>query len=233
MKTYESKHKDMNAIVMESDCLKLTILPESGGKLQSIYDKEKDREYLHQSNTDTYIRSAYDSEYAAGDVSGFDEIFPSIETCYYPAYPWQGIKIPDHGEVWALPWDCRLEDDHVTMSVYGVRFPYRLEKDVRFLHDRAIRISYRATNFSDFEFPFIWAPHLLLQCEEGTEIELPPSVSQVISTCSVDNRLGTFGRIHSWPETRIDGEIYRINQVYPKYEGKCEKYYVLDELSDG
>nr|WP_255570859.1 hypothetical protein [Cohnella sp. CFH 77786] len=218
---------------MENVRLAVTVIPESGGKIQSIYDKTLDREYLVQSPRSSYKRSGYDSRYADGDASGFDEVFPSIEPCFYPLPPWRGIGVPDHGEVWALPWSCHSSGESLVLDAYGVRFPYRLEKTVRFTREQTVTIQYRARNLSDFDFSFIWAPHILLRCDEDTEIVLPPSVKQVMSTCSVDNRLGRFGTLHDWPETTVAGERYRIDKVYPKYPGKCEKYYAVGTVEEG
>ena len=66
-------------------------------------------------------------------MSGFDEVFPSIESCYYPVEPWEGVKVPDHGEVWSLPWRYEVHEDSVDLSVHGVRFPYRLQKKIHFV----------------------------------------------------------------------------------------------------
>jgi hypothetical protein len=232
-KIYESHYKDMKSIAMESSRLLIQIIPESGGKIQSIYDKQLMKEYLIQSGGETFKKSGYDSNFADGDVSGFDEVFPSIEACFYPLKPWEGIRVPDHGEVWSMPWTYEVQGESVVLSVNGVRFPYRLEKRIEFLREQCFRITYKAENLSDFDFHFIWAPHMLLQCEEDTEIVLPKSVKNVMSTCSVENKLGKFGTMHAWPVTMINGEAYDISKVYPKYAGKCEKYYAMGNVEEG
>jgi hypothetical protein len=48
IKISESTYKDINCFVMESQRLLLKFIPASGGKIQSIYDKVKNKEYLHQ-----------------------------------------------------------------------------------------------------------------------------------------------------------------------------------------
>ena len=92
--------------------------------------------------------------------------------------PWKGIKIPDHGEVWSIPWDYRIENNSVLLNVYGVRFPYRLERKIEFIKESSIRISYKAINLSNFDFKFIWAAHPLFNCNENTKIIIPKSVRQ-------------------------------------------------------
>ncbi|MFA9462692.1 MAG: hypothetical protein ACERKN_00210 [Velocimicrobium sp.] len=233
IKIKESQYKNMKSVVMENSRLKITIIPESGSKIQSIYDKCLKKEYLIQNPAKTFIKSDYGSYFGDGDVSGFDEIFPSIESCYYPSWPWKGNVVPDHGEVWALPWEYEMENDTIKMSVHGVRFPYIMEKGIVFDQENSLKISYKVRNCSDFDFYFSWAPHILFDCEKDTTIVLPKSVSQIISTCSVENKLGGFGSIHSWPTTKIKGDIYDISKIYPKYAGKCEKYYAMGQVKEG
>lgn len=230
---FPSTYKNISCIVMESDSLVVKIIPESGGKIQSIFDKRLNKEYLVQSPHAEYIRSTYGSDYGAGDVSGFDEVFPSIEQCFYPLPPWQGTRVPDHGEVWALPWDLQTKDQSMTLSVNGVRFPYRLQKKVEFIRDNAIRLSYVAENLSHFDFYFAWAAHNLFVTEPGTRIVLPPSVNKVFSTCSRKNQLGKFGGIHDWPVTTYNGEPYDISDANPKYSDLCEKYYAMGQVAEG
>lgn len=233
MLIYESLYKNVASIVMESDKLSVTILPESGGKIQSIFNKVEGKELLIQSPHAEFKYSSYDSSFSDGDLSGFDEVFPSIEACRYPTKPWSGINIPDHGEVWALPWTAERNDDHVMLTVEGVRFPYQLTKKIEFQQENCLKISYSVSNRSDFPLAYIWTPHILFVREEDFEIRLPAAVKTVLSTCSVDNKLGKFGSMHTWPTTVVDGKAYPISTSYPMYPGKCEKYYAMEALDEG
>jgi hypothetical protein len=229
------KHKNLDALLMESDLLALTIIPESGAKIQSVYHKSAQKELLYQSGREEFRKAVYGARFDSGDFSGFDEVFPSIDECFYPSGPWAGTPIPDHGEVWALPWDYKIDENSVTLSVHGVRFPYRIEKKVEFLRENSFRLSYQALNLSDFDFDFIWCPHPFFVCDENTRVVLPPSVKKVISTCSLENKLGDYGSIHSWPVTETStGEKYDITDVmHPQYAGKCEKFYALNQPPEG
>ena len=229
------KHKNVDALLMESDLLAITIIPESGAKIQNIYDKDRRKEVLYQSERERFRKSIYGAKFESGDVSGFDEIFPSIDECFYPTWPWTGTPVPDHGEVWALPWDYKVDENSIVLSVHGVRFPYKLEKKVEFLRDNCFRLSYKAFNLSDFDFDFIWSPHPYFICEENTRVVLPPSVKEVMSTCSLENKLGDYGTIHPWPVTKTStGEEYDISDVlHPQYAGKCEKFYAVNKPLEG
>jgi len=229
------KHKNVDALLMESDSLAVTIIPESGAKIQSIYDKDWQKEILYQSERAEFRKSTYGEKFESGDVSGFDEIFPTIDECFYPTWPWIGAPVPDHGEVWALPWNYTLDENSITLNAYGVRFPYWIEKKIEFLRDNCFRLSYKAHNFSSFDFDFIWSPHPYFVCEENTRVVLPPSVKEVVSTCSLDNKLGDYGTVHPWPVTKTStGDNYDISDVlHPKYAGKCEKFYAVNKPLEG
>ena len=233
MLIYESHYKNIASIVMESSQLRVTILPESGGKIQSIFNKIEGNELLIQSQNAEFKRSDYDTSFSDGDQSGFDEVFPTIEACRYPTAPWSGINIPDHGEVWTLPWAAERHEDHVTLTVDGVRFPYQLKKKIEFQQENCLKISYSVANRSDFPFSYIWAPHILFAREEDFEVCLPAAVKTVMSTCNLDNKLGGFGTMHTWPTTVVDDAAYPISKTYPMYPGKCEKYYAMDTLDEG
>jgi hypothetical protein len=222
-------------LLMESDSLAITVIPESGAKIQSIYNKNTQKEILYQSEREEFRKASYGAKFESGDFSGFDEVFPTIDECFYPAWPWTGTPIPDHGEVWALPWDNQVDQNSVTLNVSGVRFPYQIEKKFEFLRENCFRLSYKVFNPSNFDFDFIWVPHPFFICEENTRVVLPPSVKKVVSTCPLENKLGDYGSIHSWPITETStGEKYDISDVmHPKYAGKCEKFYAVNEPSEG
>jgi hypothetical protein len=230
---YKSRYKNIECLVLESDKLIVKIIPESGGKIQSIFHKKLQKEYLYQSGENEFKKSSYDSVFSKGDMSGFDEVFPSIDECYYPHFPWKGIKIPDHGEIWPLNWDYKLNSDSIVMCINGIRFPYRFEKRIELIRDNCFKMSYNVSNPSDFDFHFIWCPHPFFVCGKNTVIKFPESVRRVISTSTVKNKLGDYGTVHSWPITGIDGQEYDISKIYPKYENKCEKYYAVERMVDG
>lgn len=115
---------------MESEALKATILPRWGSKLASLIYKPLGGELLWQNPAKAYRASSYADPYELGEASGFDEMFPTISRCFYEREPWAGVEMPDHGEVWSLPWAYQLEGEHLLLWVEGVRFPYRIEKTI-------------------------------------------------------------------------------------------------------
>ena len=105
IKVYESRYKDQPAITIESEKIVAQFLPGIGAKLASLVYKPAGLELLVQRPNEEYLLAPYDGDYVAqGECSGFDEMFPSIDKCFYEGYPWRGTPIPDHGEVWSIPW---------------------------------------------------------------------------------------------------------------------------------
>ena len=234
MRIQRSRYRGVESIVMESDALRAVLLPDIGGKMASLLDKETGREYLWQEKTNRLRTPEYDTPFEEWAMFGFDEMFPTISECHYEKKPWQGIKLPDHGEVWSLAWDYEIHEDLLHMWVYGVRLPYRLDKWIRFTDSRVIRTDYKAANPSNFGFQFIWAAHPLFNVERGARIKLPQSVKRIINTDGGRERLGGYGEVHAWPKTAtLTGEEYEIDRIYPNVGMNYEKYYVLDALDEG
>ncbi len=170
----------------------------------------------------------------AGECSGFDDMFPTIDECCYPDPPWKGTWVPDHGEVWSLPWECQVEGDRLHLATYGVRFPYRLEKSVRFAEPSTLLIDYRLTNLACFDFDFMWAAHLMLNLEEDCELVLPPGVERVVSRLSFSGALGKYGDEFPWPAFSLpDGTARDLRRIRPRAAQDAEKYFVKGRLTEG
>ncbi len=233
MKIYPSRYKDQPAVTLESEVVRAQFLPHIGSKMCSLIYKPRNVELMVQTPGDQYRMQPYDGVYEAGECSGFDEMFPTIDTCFFEHYPWQGSKIPDHGEVWSLPWEHRVEDQTLYFGVHGVRFPYKLEKWVSMTDDSIIRIDYLLTNLSDFDFAFLWSAHTMINLEEGVELVLPPEARRIVSIFQL-NGIGEYGEEQDWP-IFSDGQGKQIDRarLQPQSTRRAEKYYIKGKLSSG
>ena len=230
----ESTFKGMKSIVMESDELVAMLLPGLGSKMVSLVNKSTGREFLYQTAQDTFKRPSYGDAFVDFDVSGFDEMMPTVLECPYPDGPWKGVVLPDHGEVWTLPWDSAIGKDHVELWTYGVRLPYRFSKRLGFRNQSTLRIEYTLENLSQEDMKYIWCAHMLKACEEGTEILLPTCVKRIMTTQRTSERLGDFGTIHPWPASRSpSGEEVALNRIRSREAGQCDKFHVIDPLTEG
>jgi hypothetical protein len=231
---YPSHYKDQPAMTLESPVLRAQFLPHIGSKMCSLIYKPLARELLVQTIGERYRLQPYDGDYVAGECSGFDEMFPSIDACFYETYPWQGTRIPDHGEVWSLRWEHRLEDQKLYFGTYGVRFPYKLEKWASLASDSILRLDYKLTNLSPFDFDFLWSAHTMINLEEDTELLLPRDVERIVSVFSLNGALGSYGDEFPWSViTQPDGQQRDLTRLRPQSAKNAEKYYVKGKLSAG
>lgn len=228
----ESMYKDVFSIVLENDVLRVAVLPEFGSKIASIVYKPLSQEILWQNPGVEYRRSKYGDPYLEGECSGFDEMFPTISRCAYESYPWQGVEMPDHGEVWALPWTWDLKDDLLRMRVNGIRFPYALTKEM-WLDGPTLAIGYTAENPSCFDFNYIWSAHPLFCAEEGMQIVVPDGMDRVVNSVPSEH-LKDYGREYSFPSARLeDGRAFALDSVPARTGTGFQKYYFKGPMREG
>ena len=92
----------------------------------SLVCKETGYEFLVQRKGKTYREQPFDGVYVEGECSGYDDMFLTVDECYYENDPWKGIKMADHGEVWSLPWECEIINNCLQFCStlrWMVRFP--------------------------------------------------------------------------------------------------------------
>jgi galactose mutarotase-like enzyme len=229
----EGSYKDVRALVLESAALRITVVPDWGAKMASLVHKKTGFEHLYQLPGQAFRKVAYGASYAEGEVAGFDEMFPSISECYCDLAPWAGVKIPDHGEVWSIPWQFEVSESEVRLTVHGVRFPYALAKKVTLERANTILLRYEAENLSPCDFPCMWAAHPLFNMTPATRIILPESARNIINTVP-GPALGDYGGRFSFPLARTAaGQQWDLSRVNPN-EGKFYfKYFFLDDLEEG
>jgi hypothetical protein len=230
----QSRYKDQPAITIETDTISAQFLPTIGAKLCSLVYKPQNFELMVQRPAPEYRLQPYDGVYEEGECSGFDDMFPTIDRGVYGQFPWQDVMIPDHGEVWSLPWDMRISDDRLAFTCHGVRFPYELGKQVYFADSSRLRIEYTLTNLSVFDMDFVWAAHIMLNLEDNVALVLPPSVKRIVTTFSRSGLMGNFGDAFDFPMAHLtNGETQDLRQLRPPSAQDAFKYYVDGKLSEG
>lgn len=223
----DTQYKGLKAHRLENDFLRLTFLPDYACKLASLVSKKTGREFLFQSPKETLEIPPYGAPFSAYDSSGFDEVFPSIDACPYPDGPWKNLPVPDHGEVWAMPWSAAFGPDgkSVKSVVRSERFPYVLSRTVT-LKNNEILFEYEAENTAAEPFKFIWTPHCLLACSPATRLLIPGNLTEVMTVEHSTRRLGPWGTRHNYPMT-VDatGLPFDLAATEPVTAQNCEKFY--------
>lgn len=153
------------------------IAPACGGKITSLLDRRTGREWLAQP-TSPLSAAGYGATFTDADMSGWDEMLPTIVGGPNPAGPG---TLPDHGEVWSIPWEVLdASDDRIVAAVSGRRLPYRLRRAAQFMGEDGLRLSYELHVEGPEPMPLLWAAHPQLTWRKRTRVELPADVSHVL-----------------------------------------------------
>jgi hypothetical protein len=226
------RFKDQEAVVLENDSIRAVLLPSWGAKTVSLFHKGLGIESLWQNPSSEFRRSVYGGDYGQGEFAGFDEMFPTVSRCFYEAAPWAGVEAPDHGEVWTVPWDTRIEGDAATFGVSGTRFPYRLEKRVS-LEGSKLVARYTAHNPSAQALDFIWAAHPLFNAVEGMRFIVPNGMARAINAVPGPT-LGAYGRALDFPLARgADGSEMRLDTMPARNDSGFQKYWFAGRVTEG
>jgi len=242
MKIYQGMYKDIEALICETAAVRAVFLPDYGAKLTSLIGKANGREFLEQDPGVTYRKPVYAGSYVEAECSAFDDMFPTIDTIISSEYPWEGVELPDHGEVYALKWEYEIldkngaclkadasgtdlfetaEDEGMTvhMWVYSVRFGYRLDKWIE-EKDGALCIRYKVQNLTGFDLNYIYAAHCMVAAEEGVVLEVPYEKGAA-ATLIFNNSglLGGYGAKVNWPvQNGIDFSVFPADTVEDAYK---------------
>ena len=88
--------------------------------------------------------------------------------------------MPDHGEVWSVPWTIDREAWRYGRLKTSVRLqvsPFDFERTIQ-LRDKTVHVSYHLLNHSDAAEKFLWAMHALAPVFPGDAIELTTEAQQ-------------------------------------------------------
>lgn len=202
---HETTFDGMAALTLEGAGLHMQIVPALGGKVISLQAQATGREFLWRHPDRPLQPVPYGASFDQYDISGWDECFPSISEVTYPLDPWKGIVVPDHGELWTLPWQWRERVDGLEMWVHSVRFGYRFERVFRFAEAEAdgayggkVTIHYKVSNATPFPLHALWSMHPFFAVTPATRVLLPTDVRMRIEI-STQGRMGHFLGEIPWP----------------------------------
>lgn len=159
---------DWRLHVLCSECLQMAVAPELGGKVVSLLDRRSGRDWLSQASGPRLFRNRPGDDFARSPLCGWDECLPTIAACR-----WNGRSLPDHGEVWSVPWQVeRASAAEIRLSVELSTVPLRFVRTLS-LGAATVTACYELENRSDAPQPFLWAMHPLVQPRVGDRVELP------------------------------------------------------------
>ena len=188
------------AVALRSEQVEVIVIPALAGKLSNLR-RLRGREWLWRNDQIPLASPSVGASYVeTADSGGWDECFPTVGPCPMPGD--EKLMLPDHGELWSLPWDSRVYDfaggTAFTGTARGQLLPYDFHREVILDRDEpVVRFHYRLRHLGETPFHWIWSAHPLFNVQPGTMLTLP-SVHQVRVDAAV-GRPELRGETMPWP----------------------------------
>lgn len=193
----------------------VTVVPELGAKVVSLRNLHTGREWMSfPGSFRKLFRNSPRDDFARSPVAGWDECLPTIAPC-----EWRGRALPDHGEVWGVPWKmdaAAWEQQQIATTIQPPGSPFHFSRTIAVLGS-LVRVSYRLTNRSGEPQEFLWAMHPLLALRPGDQIELPPEEKRWLAqhpwlaSLSFDDWTAKCGKVFIGPLR--EGYVALINPI--------------------
>jgi hypothetical protein len=218
----------MHPVSIENEALRMEVWPSFGGKMSSLVDKADEFELLFNYPVDFPTNPQYDTSYAKGWYAGWDECFPGISPGPYAGHPYDGIPVPDHGELWGLPTTAVPSKAGITTVWHGLRFGYRLTRKL-WLDGPSVRADYTLINLAPFDFRFVWAPNALLAMEQAaSDVEITLN-GPTGFRCSHDAESADIQQPFDWPvvslsavpDAPVSADLSRPASLPPRHAWKA------------
>ena len=217
----------MHPVTIENDAVRLEVWPQFGGKVSSVVDKADDFELLFSYPTELPEAPQYDSAYNKTWYAGWDECFPAVTPCKYLRHPYEGIPVPDHGELWGLPTTAVPTKNGITTVWHGLRFGYRLTRKL-FVEGASIVAEYTLINVAPFDFHFVWAQHPILSLAVPLRLSIGGDASTSFRLSHLTDSVAV-DQPFEWP--RLDGDVdFSDPAALPA--GSAWKVYSNDPIRD-
>jgi galactose mutarotase-like enzyme len=217
-----------------SNQIKVIVIPELGGKIVSLLYKPTGKEWLVDAGSRELRPVPYGADFAKADMSGWDECFPTINVCSYPADgSHKGKLLPDHGELWCIPWTCSAEPNTLVCRAEGRALPYTFTRKLRFISENKLRFDYEVTNTGGEGEPLsvLWTAHPQFAVTEHTRIELPESITELL-VVNGGSRLER-GKLYRWPDGDDAANPLQLNRIGPAARQDCRKLYADGPVAEG
>jgi galactose mutarotase-like enzyme len=226
---------ELPALALEASAVRVVVIPELGGKIVSLLDKQSGREWLLPPQRAYAQGVARSAGFVEQDMSGWDEMFPTINAGAYPVEgEYFAAPLPDHGEVWSAAWALDADNtDAIALSVQGQALPYTLGRTVRVVGENTLRLEYEVVNTGAETLYALWAAHPQFVVDGATRIVLPRSVTQVVNVLPTDE-LPDDEQLYDWTETVTPaGEKLPLDRVRSDAVRKHRKFYLPPEQPVG
>lgn len=184
------------AVILENAETRIVVLPGLGGKVISIVDKRVDGELLWRNDRIPVRPAAFGSGYDDQFLGGWDELYPNDEPEELAGEP-----VPDHGELWAVPWHWSTGSDPgqvwLELTVRGAVTGTEVTKRLVLGAGPDLIVDYRIANTSRIDQPFLWKSHVAVELRPDTVIDL--AAGDVLMHEFGNPRVRPDGGSFTWP----------------------------------
>jgi len=219
----------LDAVVLENDALRVTVLPELGAHVSELVDKAAGRDLLWH-NPRTRPRPApYGAHFDDWWSGGWDEIFPSGDSGLL-----HGERLPYMGEMWCVPWSAEVAVGPGAASVttvgYGTIAPARVERTLTLCGDEPVlRARYRITSLDVRPLPYTWGVHPVFAVTPDHRIDIP--ADRMLVGVSSGPSMGTEGEGYAWPllpDPTAPGGVRDMRRVRPREDAVVGGHWAAD-----
>jgi hypothetical protein len=199
-----------NAVELEGDRLRVTVLPDKGADIVELLHLPSGVDVLFKAPWGLLPPGAPPREEADGlefignYEGGWQELLPNAnDACSY-----DGVELPFHGEVALLPWVAEvLGSDTVRLGVRCRRLPLGLTRVMRVRGEELV-VEGTVTNEGETRIPFVWGQHLVLGppfIEAGCRLDLPARTIVTAEQVWEETARLEPGQESEWPHARARG----------------------------
>lgn len=223
----------LDAIVLENDALRVTVLPALGAHVSELVDKAGGRDLLWHNPRIAPRPAPYGAYFDDWWSGGWDEIFPSGDRGLL-----HGERLPYMGEMWCVPWTAEVAsapgEASVTTVGFGTIAPARMERTLVLRGDEPVlRVRYRITNLDVRPLPYTWGIHPVFAVTPDHRIDLP--AREMLVGVSSDRSMGAAGSTYPWPslpDPTAPGGSRDMRRVRPREDAVFGGHWATD-LSAG
>jgi hypothetical protein len=243
IRTFHENGRDV--LALENELLRVELLPGKGSDIVSFLHKPSDTDAMWHAERGLR-RPADDGRAPADDLTaymdryegGWQECFPNGGA----AVIYRGAPIPFHGELWAVAWDVRIEEDSpervaVTLSLDTHRTPFHVEKRLMLESGRAVlTIDEAITNRSDAPFPVMWGHHPAFGAPflgPSCRLDLPPCTGSTARRGQMPDGTLAFDADFEWPMAPLaDGGSLDLRDI-PGPEARRSEWVSFSGMAEG
>ncbi len=206
------------AVILENRTLRVVVLPGLGGRIWSVVYKPLDREIVWHNPRIAPQRVQFGSAFDNFWCGGWEEIFPTAAQATV-----NGEALPDHGELWSLPWAPWTEQAansaalrltcHTPISNMVVEKTLTLHED-----EPRLQLTFRVKNSGGVDVPFLFALHPAMAVSEGDRIDFP-AMRFDLEPSFPGSLAGAEEPMH-WPLATHGGETTDLRQVKAASSGE-------------